>query len=277
MNDTQRYLDPTNDVAFKKVFSDKDRLKDFLNAILRLEEGKRIKELYFIPAGEVPDLGQGKRSLFDLKCQDEMGTWFVIEMQSRREPNYLKRIQFYGSRAYTAQLTSGQAYNFLLPVVVVSVLKKSILPPHIEVISYHRTLEEKTNEQHLCDLSYVFVELGKFTKKAHELETFEDEWLYFLKSAEEIKSPPHTIKDHWVKQAYETIERFNWSELEFDAYIRASLILDGEEAAKQEAREEGAQSKAMDIAKSLLANGLSEELIMETTGLSSEALNALKD
>ena len=38
-----RYLDPTNDVAFKKIFSDQDRLKDFLNAVLRLQPGHLIR------------------------------------------------------------------------------------------------------------------------------------------------------------------------------------------------------------------------------------------
>ncbi|XVN44052.1 MAG: hypothetical protein RCG16_08655 [Rickettsia hoogstraalii] len=34
----QRYLDPTNDVAFKKLFTDKTRLISFLNNIMRLPE-----------------------------------------------------------------------------------------------------------------------------------------------------------------------------------------------------------------------------------------------
>ena len=42
---TQRYLDATNDVAFKKVFSHKEILEDFLNSVLRLPEGKKIEEL----------------------------------------------------------------------------------------------------------------------------------------------------------------------------------------------------------------------------------------
>lgn len=41
---SSRYVDPTNDVIFKKIFSDKDRLIDFLNAVLRLEEGKKNQE-----------------------------------------------------------------------------------------------------------------------------------------------------------------------------------------------------------------------------------------
>lgn len=38
----QRYLDPTNDVAFKKLFTDKARLISFLNNIMRLPEELRI-------------------------------------------------------------------------------------------------------------------------------------------------------------------------------------------------------------------------------------------
>ncbi|KJV62158.1 hypothetical protein APHACPA_1179 [Rickettsia amblyommatis str. Ac/Pa] len=34
----QRYLDPINDVAFKKLFMDKTRLLSFLNNIMRLPE-----------------------------------------------------------------------------------------------------------------------------------------------------------------------------------------------------------------------------------------------
>jgi hypothetical protein len=46
---THRYLDATNDVAFKKLFSNKDRLINLLNSILKLLEGNRIKELDYIP------------------------------------------------------------------------------------------------------------------------------------------------------------------------------------------------------------------------------------
>ena len=45
---TSRYLDATNDVAFKKVFSHKEILQDLLNSVLRLPDGKKIKELHFV-------------------------------------------------------------------------------------------------------------------------------------------------------------------------------------------------------------------------------------
>ena len=34
----QRYLDPTNDSVFKKIFRDLERFKEFINAVLELPE-----------------------------------------------------------------------------------------------------------------------------------------------------------------------------------------------------------------------------------------------
>lgn len=50
----QRYLDPTNDSLFKKIFSDIERLKEFINSILDLPKGYRIKEIEFIPIEQLP-------------------------------------------------------------------------------------------------------------------------------------------------------------------------------------------------------------------------------
>ncbi|MGX6960063.1 MAG: hypothetical protein ACIPMY_02200 [Rickettsia endosymbiont of Pentastiridius leporinus] len=41
----QRYLDPTNDSLFKKIFRDLERLKEFINAVLDLPKGLIIKEI----------------------------------------------------------------------------------------------------------------------------------------------------------------------------------------------------------------------------------------
>ena len=248
----ERYLDPTNDVGFKKVFSNAERLLDFLNSILRLPVGKRIKKLDFVPTEEIPDLGQGKRSLFDLKCQDESGNYFLIEMQCRRSPLFLKRMQYYGAHAYTSQIGRGAKHAGLLPVVVVAILKEAVFPPEIEVISYHRTLEEKTGQHHLRELSYVIVELEKFHKKEGQLQNFEDEWLFFLKDGHSSSSLP-VLKDRLVTQAFEAMEKANWTSEEYDAYIRALLLLETEELRAESDRAEGkAEGRAEGKAEGLI-------------------------
>ncbi|WP_209445200.1 hypothetical protein [Rickettsia fournieri] len=57
----QRYLDPTNDSVFKKIFRDLERFKEFINAVLALPEGLRIKAIEFIPVEQVPMLDKGDK------------------------------------------------------------------------------------------------------------------------------------------------------------------------------------------------------------------------
>ena len=289
MTSTQRYLDPTNDVAFKRVFSDGSRMKDFLNAMLRLPDGKQIETLEFVPTEQIPNLGQGKRSLFDLKCKDQSGTQFLVEMQCRRTPFLMDRIQYYAAHAYTAQIQTGKkTHGDLLPIVVLTIMGESLFPSHIDVISYHKVREEKSQECFLDALTYVFVELPKFSKGGEQLESFEDEWLYFLKTTEESKEPPASLKDPLVKAAYEVVERFNWTPEAYDAYVRARLLLEEEEfeheekfkAGKQEGFQEGLgkgiEKGKLGMAKALLQKDVDVAIVAETSGFSLEELQRLQ-
>jgi predicted transposase/invertase (TIGR01784 family) len=278
---TERYLDPTNDVAFKKIFMDEYKLRDFLNAVLRLPEGSRIEELAFLPQEEVPDIGQGKRSMFDIKCRDEKGNWFIIEMQNGRKPHFLKRVQFYGSHTYVSQLKTGTLHSGLMPVIVVVVLRESLFPEDVEYISYHRTKEEKTNKQHLFELSYVFIELNKFTKKKEELKTTEDYWLDFLANSTSERAPPEKLDDPHVLAAYEAIERFNWTQESFDAYLKARLLAEAEAIALDEKFERGvekgkAQGKIEAVINLLKHGKLNDSEICQAMHLSADELARLK-
>lgn len=78
----QRYLDPTNDVAFKKLFTDKTRLISFLNNIMRLPEELRIIDLEYISNEQVPDLGQNKRSIVDVKVRDNSAIFILLRCKT---------------------------------------------------------------------------------------------------------------------------------------------------------------------------------------------------
>ena len=305
-----RYLDATNDVAFRKIFRNEERLKAFLNTTLRLKEGKRIQEIKLLSPHEIPDIGQGKESIFDLKCMDESGNIFVVEMQNCRDTHFLKRAQYYASKAYSSKLRRGDTYESeeeetpfeeaerikkLMPIIVVAVSSKSLFPDHIDCISFHRTLEEKTKEQHLFALSYVFIELSKFKKSAKSIETLEDGWLHFLKYAKKDVEPPNSIKDKYLLDAYKALERFNWTPEEFDAYDRARIrreqyednFEDGIEIGIKKGREEGiaigekrGEEKGIGlgvkaVAQSMLQKNMDISLIMELTGLTEDAIKAL--
>ena len=237
-----RFLDPTNDVAFKRLFSDKEILKDFLNAVLRLPEGHKIKELQFIPVEELPPFGFGKRSIFDVKCCDEAGNWYVVEMQNRSEKAFLKRAQYYAAHAYVSQGVQGKTHDGFMPVILVALSKYKLFDDSIGYISYHKTFEEETKQHCLYDMSYVFIELPKFTKKEKELKTIEDYWLYFFSQWSKTNEPPENLTDECIVKAYKTLDQFNWTEGQYDAYVRARLAAEAEELSLNKSFEEGIEA-----------------------------------
>ncbi|MGX6960445.1 MAG: Rpn family recombination-promoting nuclease/putative transposase [Rickettsia endosymbiont of Pentastiridius leporinus] len=250
----QRYLDPTNDSLFKKIFGDIERLKEFINSVLALPDGYKIKEIEYIPVEQLPVINLGKRVIFDLKVKDESGNWYIIEMQKKNESDYLKRAQYYSSHAYISQLKEGLVYKSLLPVVIISLIKDKLFGDEIPHISYHRTMETSTKKQYLYDLSYVFIELGKFNKE--KLETIADEWLHLFKCVVEEKDIPEEITSDKVKEAYHVIEMHNMTPESYDLYIRTKLTEQTEEIALEENFEKGKVERSIEIAKNLLHKNL---------------------
>ena len=274
----KRYLDPTNDSLFKKIFSDTESLKEFLNAILDLPPMFRIKEIEYIPFQQLPIIHHGKSSSFDLKVKDESGNWYIIEMQKKSEADYLKRVQYYAAHSYTSQLKIGGQHADLLPIVVISLIKNTMFGEEIPCISFHKTMETTTKKQCLFDFSYVFIELGKFNKQT--LSNIADEWLHMFKCAIEENEPPTYVKSKKVLEAYHAIEMHGLSVDEYDLYIRTKLFEDGQELAIEEGFNKGfnkgIEQGKVEIVKNMLFRSMDNQTISELTGLSAEEVENLK-
>lgn len=277
-----KYLDPTNDSLFKKIFSDAESAKEFINSILDLPPTHRIKEIEYLPVDQLPNIHKGKKSSFDLKVKDESGNWYIIEMQKKNESDYLKRVQYYSAHSYTNQLKAGITHIDLLPIVVISLIKTTMFDSDIPYISFHKTIETTTNKQYLYDLSYVFIELGKFNK--NKLEGVADEWLHMFKCASKEEQPPSDIKSPKVLDAYHAIEMHGLTEAEYDLYIRTKLYEDAEEIALvenftkgiEQGKAEGKAEERIELAKKMLARGKSTDEIIDFTELSIEEITKLK-
>ena len=94
----RRYLDPKNDLVFKKAFSRPRLLKCFLNALLPL--AAPIESLEYLPVELVPDLPELKHSVVDVRCVDRMGRQFIVEMQMFWTTGFKSRVLFNAAKAY---------------------------------------------------------------------------------------------------------------------------------------------------------------------------------
>ena len=78
------FLDPTKDVAFKRIFGNENKkgiLISFLNHILQLPDKKRIKDVEILNPYQVPKIKELKETILDIRCHDQRGISYIVEMQ----------------------------------------------------------------------------------------------------------------------------------------------------------------------------------------------------
>ena len=83
-----KYLDPTNDVAFRKLFGAEGHeslLISFFNAILDLKGTEKIKKV------QAPLIKNALFTIFEVKCTDATGKEFIIKLQNRKVPAFVKK------------------------------------------------------------------------------------------------------------------------------------------------------------------------------------------
>jgi conserved hypothetical protein (putative transposase or invertase) len=157
-----KFVDPKTDIAFKKIFGNeahKEILLEFLNEILELEYP--IADLTILNSYQPPKLGGLKETLLDIKAKDSQQREFLVEMQVEKELAFAKRALYYTSKAYSQQLSKGEKYHLLKPVIFLGILDFSLFP-HQNTLSRHLILNNQTKAHELKDLEFNFIELPKF-------------------------------------------------------------------------------------------------------------------
>ena len=287
-----KYLDPKNDLAFKKVFGTEKHKRipiAFLNAVFNLQGSERIADLEFLNTIQPPEIEARKESIVDVLVRDQSGSRYIVEMQVAKLEGFEKRAQFYAAKTYCSHFNVGDKYYDLKKVVFLAITDYVVFPEKEHFKSDHVILDNQTLEHDLKDFSFTFVELPKFSKTIDELTGLEDQWYYFLKHAKESRDIAAILKANpEIKEAYEVVERSQWTEQELEAYDKIWLSVadargildaarnDGLKEGREEGREEGRKQAQIDIAKNLIALGQLNDAIAKLTGLTADEIECLK-
>lgn len=276
-----KFFDPKNDYAFKRIFGlerNKDILIPFLNQILEFEEGKQIIDVTFLKTSQDPAIAYAKQSIVDVLCRDEKGDQYIIEMQVVKTSGFEKRAQYYAAKAYGSQIQQGEPYDGLNAIIFIAITDFVMFPHKKDYKSTHVILDRKSFEHDLKDFSFTFLELPKFDKEIHELQTPEERWMYFFKHAPETSKEDLdaiTGNNEAVKLAYDEMNKYNWSEIEFNTYeqeVKRELDNRAVEQAKlAAAREEVKRNTVLAAHK----EGLSLDVIHKVTGLPIEKIQEI--
>lgn len=222
-----KYLDPKNDVAFRKIFGtekNKDILIHFLNDMAMFKDNPRIVDISFLKTIQDPEIAAKKTSVVDILCKDSKGKQYIVEMQVANEKGFAQRAQYYAAKAYINQADVGHKYHNLREVVFLAITQFKMFPHRKHFKSDHIILEKETHDHDLKHLAFSFLELPKFKKKIEDLESIMDKWMYFFKHAEETSEADLVKiigKDSIIERAYSELNRFTWTEEELLTYEQA--------------------------------------------------------
>lgn len=280
-----QYLDPKADIVFKKIFGDHPHLlMSFLNAVLPLEPNQLIVELSYLPTEQVPEIPEFKRTIADVKCQDSEGRVFIVEMQMNWTDSFRQRLLFGASRAYVKQLGKGKDFNLLQPVYGLGLVAEIYEKTSPEWYHHYQLIKKGSDEGDIINhLQLLFIELPKFPVQSSHEKRLRLLWLRFLREidekttnvSKELLDVPEIAEAITLSQesAYTpselTVYESYWDQVSREKTLMTDKYTEG--------KAEGEEMATHRIAKSMLQHNIEIDVVMKSTGLTQEEVEAIKE
>ena len=294
-----KYINPYTDFGFKKLFGtplNKDLLISFLNSLF---DGKEVvRDLTYLN-GESLGNGYGdRRAIFDVYCENEQGETFIVEMQKAEQQFFKDRSVFYSTFPIQNQGKKG-IWNFKLKGVYTIGILDFVFPNHEypqDSLRHEVKLVDVDDKHVFYDkLTFLYLEMPKFTKGEEELKTLYDKWLFVLHNLSRLMKRPATLQEHIFTRLFEQAEIARYTPEERQDYedslkvyrdmknVLDTAELRGREKGRKEGRREGRKEgieqgtfeERKKNAKAMKALGLPLETIVKVTGMSADDIDKL--
>lgn len=285
-----KYLDPKNDLIFKKIFGEHpDILKHFLNAVLPLEKGRTIEDLKYLTPELSPETFLEKFSVVDARCIDNYGRQFIVEMQMSWSEAFRNRVVFNASKAFVNQTArmklDYKAYKNLQPVYALNLIDHIYLPQDTNWYHHYQIVELANTKEQLNGLEFVFIELPKFKPETMTDKKMMVLWLRFLTElgAQTREIPKDLLSVKELERASETLyatsltpeERYLYDRAEDRMMTERSVMEDSFFEGEAKGKAEGKIEAQYNIALNAKKMGISNEDISKLTGLTDDEIKNL--
>ena len=291
----EKYINPFTDYGFKRIFGEeanKDLLMDFLNELLREEQGE-IKNITFLKTEQLGSTEIDRKAIFDLYCENEKGEKFIVELQKTKQDFFKDRALYYSTFPIQEQAKKGSLWNFELKAVYTVAILDFVFDEDkkdLDKYKYFVKLSDIETHQVFYDkLTFVYLEMPKFKKSLEEIETHFEKWLYVLRHLSELDKMPAKLTERIFKKVFEVAEiaKFNREQLlqyedslKYYWDLKNSLdtkFKEGKTEGRIEGKIEGQMEEKIKIAKNLLSMGAKFDFITAATGLTEQEIEKLAE
>ena len=310
----ERYINPYTDFGFKKLFGtemNKDLLISFLNALLVGSE-KEIEDVQYLNGENLGDGYGERRSIFDVYCVAKDGSRFIVEMQKAEQAYFKDRSIYYATAPIRQQAPKGEWDYHLEDVYTVGILNFEFPNGEYPADSYRHEIKLKdVEDNHVFydKLTFIYLEMPKFTKSESELETMFDKWMFVLHNLSRLLERPVALQDRVFQKLFEQAEIARYSESERRQYEESKKIFwdnystlktaeekglkkglqkgrqeglqeglqKGRQEGLQKGRQEGIEKEKAETVRRLQAMGLTVEQIAQGVGMGADDVRKLLD
>ena len=282
------YLNPKVDLTFKKVFGEHPNLvKSLLNALLPLPKGMEIVSVEYLTNETVPDNPGKKLSIVDVRCTDNYGRGFIVEMQSLWNGEFFSRTLYNVAAMYSKQLDKGSAFERLREVYALALVNDDAF----DYDGDNGYMQEFyiANKNHpddiRKDLALIFVELPKYKPADRGSRAIKELWLRFLTEIDEsTQSVDEALTDNpEINEALKIVQRSAYSDGDLYKYndYRLEIMTQRNAMARErsegfaEGEEKGRAEALLATARSMKADGLPVDVIAKYTGIAVDEIVCL--
>jgi len=296
----ERYVNPFTDFGFKKIFGEepnKDLLIDFLNELLKEQEGK-IVDLTYLKSEHLGSNLADRKAIFDLYCQNERGEKFIVELQKTKQKFFKDRSIYYATFPIREQAVQSD-WNFELKAVyLVGILDFIFDEDKSEPNKYRydvKLTEQETQKVFYDKLTLIYLEMPKFKKNVDELSSRFEKWMYVLRNLNRLERVPERLRERIFEKLFEVSEIAMFTPDEnrtyedslkvyrdlknsIDTAVEKGIAIGLEKGLKKGMKKgkiEGMRQKQTEFVKNSIAAGISTEIISQITGLSAEEIEEI--
>ena len=278
------YLDPKNDLTFKRVFGEHKHLcMSLINSMLPLE--KPIVSIEYQTGELVPELTDVLRhTIVDVRCTDSAGRQFIVEMQMYWSESFKSCVLLNASKAYVMQLDKAEDFELLQPVYALNFVNDRFeKSPEMdnEYYHYYRIVNIKNTQKQIEGLEFLFLELPKYRPQNRAEKKLRDLWLRFLTEINEntMEIPKALLAHKHTREAVGYMEKAAYTKEQLAAYDKWKIAAMTERSAlkdaKKEGKIEGKMEEKMETAQKMLKDGMSIENVCKYTELTIQQIEEL--
>jgi predicted transposase/invertase (TIGR01784 family) len=294
------------DYAIKYLLKDKgdyEIVEGFISALLKSYGYGDVKIISLLDTESNKENKKGKRSLADLVVEDAEHNKYIVEIERQYKDSFIHKACFNTSRLIVDHLGEQMDYMKIVKVFHISLLYfpvgKGAIHHGQTIIRELETKEKLTvhitdpeTREIICDATdilpeYFFISVPLFNDR---LEKEMDDWLYVLKydnipatyhspymqrvadKLSILKMTPDERNSYYVymKQMYSDRDELQAAETRGEIKGRA------EEREKREAEKKKHEEEKKNMARRLLAKGMSIADVSEVTGFSEDEIKSLE-